>query len=107
MGGSCALQKSGAAHVGSGSLAVVAACLRHVRFTPDSGHAADRLGCRLRATTGREQMQQPGMLFYHFVRAREQRRRKFDPERLGCLEIEHQPQLGGSLYRQIGRHCAL
>ena len=28
------------------------ACLRHVRFTPDSGHAADRLGCRLRAKCG-------------------------------------------------------
>jgi hypothetical protein len=26
-----------------------------------------------------------------------------DPKRLGCFEIEHKPQLGGSLYRQLRR----
>jgi hypothetical protein len=46
-------------------------------------------------------------LFDHLVGAGEHDGRKFDPERLGCLEIEHQPQLGGSLYREIGRLCAL
>jgi hypothetical protein len=76
-------------------------------FYPQLRTLFGAVGTAEKCHTGREQMQQPGMLFYHFVRAREQRRRKFDPERLGCLEIEHQPQLGGSLYRQIGRLCAL
>jgi hypothetical protein len=38
-------------------------------------------------------------LFDHLVGEREQLCRKFEPERLCGLEIEHKPQLRGSLYR--------
>jgi hypothetical protein len=43
--------------------------------------------------------QQGPSLFDHLVGEREQLCRKFEPERLCGLEIEHKPQLRGSLYR--------
>ena len=42
-------------------------------------------------------------LFDHLVGKREQRRRNFEAERLGCLEIDHQLELGGAVDRQLGR----
>jgi len=42
-------------------------------------------------------------LFDHLVGKRDQRRGKFDAKQLGCLEIDDELEIGGSLNRQIGR----
>ena len=45
--------------------------------------------------------QQGASLFDHLLGAGEYVGGHADPKRLGCFEIEHKPQLGGSLYRQL------
>jgi hypothetical protein len=45
--------------------------------------------CPLRAITGREQSQQGSPLFDHLVGKGEELCRHIEPERFGCLEIDH------------------
>src|SRR3954465_4441320 len=51
--------------------------------------------------------QQHSCSFDHLVGDGKQPCGKFDPECPGGLEVDHEPQLGGALYRQVGRTCAL
>src|SRR4029453_11685354 len=57
-------------HVRFGSLADIKAWIRDVRFTPESGHSSERVGCPLSART--HAVQQTKTLFDHLVGAREQ-----------------------------------
>ena len=47
--------------------------------------------------------QQGASPFDRLVGAGEYGGGRVDRKRLGCFEIEHKPQLGGSLYRQLRR----
>jgi hypothetical protein len=55
---SAALRDFNAAYVGYGSFTSFKRCARYVRSSPKSGDKADIAGLRIRAITGREQMQQ-------------------------------------------------
>jgi hypothetical protein len=70
-----------------------------VRSAPVSGPFGGGTDGLLSAHKATYAAQQGPSLFDHLVGEREQLCRKFEPERLCGLEIEHKPQLRGSLYR--------
>src|SRR6476659_10818083 len=55
---SAALRDFNAAYVGYGSFTSFKRCARYVRSSPKSGDKADIAGLRIRAISGRDQMQQ-------------------------------------------------
>ena len=57
--------------------------------------------CPRRARTGCERAQQDSPLFDHLVRRLQKRFRDGEPKRLRGLEIDHEPELGRQLDRQL------
>ena len=70
-----------------------------VRFALNKQTPTGRVQCDAMCHKATYAAQQGPSLFDHLVGEREQLCRKFEPERLCGLEIEHKPQLRGSLYR--------
>jgi hypothetical protein len=68
----------------------------------NSGHKSASQQVSRSAISGRKQSQQTNSLLNHLVGAREQRLRNVEAERLGCLEIYCQFELGRMLDRQVG-----
>ena len=56
---------------------------------------------------GREWPYQPSLSFDHFVGPRENRRRQGEAQRLGCLVVDHEVELGRLLDRKIRWFCAM
>ena len=71
-----------------GSKADICSAIRHVRFTPKSGHVQCKEGCPLCANSGH------CALFDHLVGAREHRVRHTDSEHLSGLLIDDQLDFG-------------
>src|SRR5205807_9363000 len=60
--------------------------------------------CSGMSVSGQKQthaLQQTTLLFDHLIGAREERSRHVDAERLGGLEVDHEPEVGGLLDRQV------
>ena len=70
-----ALQKSWAAHVRFGSKADIPLRRCDVRFTPNSGHRGQTVGCLLCAKSGLLQRSKKASLFNQLIRAVKQLRR--------------------------------
>jgi hypothetical protein len=77
-----------------------------VRFTPLATLA---LQCSERSEVplATNAPQQTAPLFDHLVGERQKRRRYFEAERLGSLEVEYEFEFGGLYDRQVGRFLAL
>ena len=69
---------------------------------PESGVIADIAAPTLGAKSGCEQLQQGRHSLGHFVGAREQRCGHFESERLSCLQVDDEFELGRLKDRQIG-----
>jgi len=79
----------------------------HVRFTPESGQTARPSECPLCAQKRTYAPQQRRSLFDHLVSARKQRRRHFEAQRLGGLEIHDEFEFRGLFDRELGRFRTL
>jgi hypothetical protein len=80
-------------HVRFGSLADIKAWIRDVRFTPESGHSSERVGCPLSART--HAVQQTKTLFDHLVGAREQCRWFSRPSAIAVVRLNMRSNLVG------------
>ena len=78
---------------------------RDVRSTPKSGHCRATVRCPLCAISCREQVQQNPLskasLFDHLVGEQLHRNRHFEAQRLRCLEVDHELELGRLHNRKI------
>src|SRR5262245_26606491 len=88
-------------------MSVAVAHSQHFRLAPDRRHASRPRSVSRWAITGCEQSQQTAQLFDHLVGAGQHARRQLKAERLCGLEVDHELELGGLLYRQVGGLLAL